>query len=222
MVEGVARGCRANQCALIGGETAEMPGVYSGSDFDLVGCIVGTVTRSEFVDGSQIVPGDRLLGFPSTGLHTNGYSLARKVLFEDGGVSPQDEFSGSDTSVGDALLKVHRSYLPELKALKGFMKAAAHITGGGLPGNLSRVLPSGTAATVDVTNWTCPPIFRLIIERGSVPTEDAYKTFNMGIGLVAVVARENVEECVEITKGIVIGEIVSGDQGLTLEGETRW
>ena len=223
VVEGLARGCRANACALIGGETAEMPGVYHGSDFDLVGCIVGTVKRGEFVDGSGLAPGDALLGIPSTGLHTNGFSLARKVLFDDGGVEPSAALPGSDATVGQALLAVHRSYLPEIKALKTIMKGAAHITGGGLPGNVNRILTPGLSARIHRNRWTTLPIFRLIMEKGEVPEEEMFRAFNMGIGLVLAVPAERAEEALGLCKDAVrIGEIVEGNGSVTLEGETRW
>jgi phosphoribosylformylglycinamidine cyclo-ligase len=223
VVQGLARGCRANDCALLGGETAEMPGVYQPADFDLVGCIVGTVARADLVDGSELSPGDILLGFASTGLQTNGYSLARRILFEDSGLSPADNLPGTDGSLGEALLAVHRSYLPVLRALRGTMKGAAHITGGGIPGNLSRVLPPGTAARVDRSVWSVPSIFGFLAQTGDVPEDDLYRTFNMGIGLVVGVSVERVEECLDrVGEGFVIGEIVAGDGDVTLEGEPGW
>jgi phosphoribosylformylglycinamidine cyclo-ligase len=223
VVSGVAAACRENGCALLGGETAEMPGVYSGTDFDLVGCIVGMVKRSEFVTGADIAPGDVLLGFPSTGLHTNGFSLARKVLLEDDGVSLHDPVPGTRTSVGDALLAVHRSYLGPLTALKGVMKGAAHITGGGIVGNLARILPAGTEARVDLGAWRTPPVFRLIAERGNVPADDLYRTFNMGIGLIAVVPADRADEAAgRVEDGIRVGSVLAGDGSVHLEGETRW
>jgi phosphoribosylformylglycinamidine cyclo-ligase len=223
VVSGLAVACRENGCALLGGETAEMPGVYSGTDFDLVGTIVGTVKRSEFVTGSGIVPGDVLIGVPSTGLHTNGYSLARKVLLEDAGISLQDPVPGTDTSVGDALLAVHRSYLGPLTALKGIMKGAAHITGGGIVGNLARILPPGTAARVDRGTWRTPPIFRLIAERGDVPEDDLDRTFNMGIGLIAVVPGNGADEALgRVADGIRVGSVLPGDGTVRMEGDPRW
>jgi phosphoribosylformylglycinamidine cyclo-ligase len=224
VVEGLARGCRAGGCALLGGETAEMPGVYHGTDFDLAGCIVGMVRRSEFVDGSGIRPGDVLLGFSSTGLHTNGFSLARRVLFGDGGLDPHSLVPGTRTSLAEALLAVHRSYRPVFRALKGLMKGAAHITGGGIPGNLNRILPPGVSARVDVGAWTVPPIFRLIAERGAVPQDDLYRTFNMGIGLVVAVAPESASAAQAAVGGEArrIGEIVPGDGTVDLTGDTRW
>ena len=194
VVEGVVRGCCANGCALLGGETAEMPGIYTPPDLDLVGCIVGVVRRGDFVDGRALRPGDALLGFPSTGLHTNGYSLARRVLFEVAGLRPEDPVPGGEASVGDALLAVHRSYRPVLRGLRGIMKGAAHITGGGIPGNLKRILPEGTAARVDCSAWRVPPLFALIAERGGVPEEEMFRAFNMGVGLIVGVERDRAEE----------------------------
>jgi phosphoribosylformylglycinamidine cyclo-ligase len=223
VVSGLAKACRENGCALLGGETAEMPGVYSGTDFDLVGTIVGTVKRSEFVNGSTIAPGDVLLGFPSTGLHTNGYSLARKVLLDDGKMSLDDPVPGSEATVGEALLAVHRSYLGPLTALGGVMKGAAHITGGGIVGNLARVLPAGAAARVDRGTWTAPPIFRLIAERGEVPENDLDRTFNMGIGLIAVVPADRAGEALErAPEGIRVGTVTRGDGTVKMEGARRW
>jgi len=221
LVEGLAAACRANGCALLGGETAEMPGIYAGTDFDLAGCIVGTVRRQEFVDGSTIAAGDVLLGFPSTGLHTNGYSLARRVLFEDGNWKPEDPLPGTKLSLGDALLTVHRSYLPVLRALKGIMKGAAHITGGGLPGNVNRMLPKETNARIHVDRWPVPPIMKCIAERGDVPNDDAYRAFNMGIGLVVAVAADQLDTAKQATQGeaIQIGEIVPGAGTVELVGD---
>jgi phosphoribosylformylglycinamidine cyclo-ligase len=224
IVEGLAVACRQNGCALLGGETAEMPGIYHGTDFDLAGCIVGTVKRQEFVDGSTVVPGDVLLGFPSTGLHTNGYSLARRVLFESGRWKPSDPLPGTTQTLGDALLAVHRSYLPVLKALKGIMKGAAHITGGGLPGNVNRMLPQGTSARIHVDRWGVPPIMKIIAERGEVPKDDLYRAFNMGIGLVVAVAPDTVTKAMQATSNdaITIGEIVAGNGTVELVGDPVW
>ena len=224
LVEGLAFACRANGCALLGGETAEMPGIYQGTDFDLAGCIVGTVRRQEFVDGSTIAAGDVLLGFPSTGLHTNGFSLARRVLFEDGRWKPEDPLPGTKLSLGDALLAVHRSYLPVLKALKGIMKGAAHITGGGLPGNVNRMLPKATNARIHVDRWPVAPIMKCIVERGEVPQDDAYRAFNMGIGLVVAVAADQLAQAKQATQGeaIQIGEIVPGSGTVELVGDPVW
>ncbi len=224
VVSGMVRGCRNAGCALIGGETAEMPGTYHPPDFDLVGCIVGTARRADFVDGSGLVPGDVLLGFPSTGLHTNGFSLARRVLFENAGLQPDDEVPGSKVALGDALLAVHRSYRPVLTGLRGIMKGAAHITGGGIPGNLGRILPAGTAARVDLSTWRVPPLFALIAERGPVPEAEMFRAFNMGVGLVAGVAAGGEGEALARAGGggFVIGEVIAGDAAVHLEGTARW
>ncbi|ARA92190.1 phosphoribosylformylglycinamidine cyclo-ligase [Rhodothermaceae bacterium RA] len=191
VVYGFTRGCKANGCALIGGETAEMPDLYAPGEYDLAGTIVGVVERAEILDGSRVQEGDVLLGLPSTGLHTNGYSLARKVLFEAFGVDDRPDALGG-ASVGEALLAVHRSYLRPIRALidAGCAHAFAHITGGGLPGNLARVMPDGLTFEVDYTAWSRPPIFDLIQTKGNVPEDDMRRTFNLGIGLVAVVPAE--------------------------------
>ncbi len=224
VVAGMARACRANGAALIGGETAEMPGIYHPPDFDLVGCIVGTVRREHFVDGSGLEPGDVFLGFPSTGLHTNGYSLARRVLFDTAGLHPDDEVPGSKVPLADALLAVHRSYLPVLRALRGIHKGAAHITGGGIPGNLRRILPEGISARLRADGWTIPPLFRLIGERGEVPDDEMVRTFNLGVGLILGVAGDRVEEALRLAGngGFVIGEAVPGSREVLLEGGLRW
>ena len=192
VIRGFARGCKANGCALIGGETAEMPDLYRPGDYDIAGCIVGVVEKRDMVTGQSIQEGDLLLGLPSTGLHTNGYSLARKVLFDRyvAGDTP-DELGGE--SVGDALLCVHRSYLDPIQALMAERVASgfAHITGGGLEGNTSRIIPEGLQAKFDWDAWRRPALFKLIQEVGEVPEDDMRRTFNLGIGLVVVVPEEN-------------------------------
>jgi len=192
VVRGFATACTANGCALVGGEIAEMPDVYGEGDFDLVGTVVGVVDKADILNASRVEPGDALLGLPSTGLHTNGYTLARTVLF--------DAFDASDTpdalegeTVGEALLSVHRSYLTPIQALidADCVQAVAHVTGGGLPGNVRRVLPDGARAAIDYGAWTRPPLFDLIQSLGDVPEDDMRRTFNLGIGLVAAVRPEN-------------------------------
>lgn len=192
VVRGFARGCRANGCALIGGETAEMPDLYRPGEYDLAGTIVGIVERDAIVDGREIAPGDLLLGLPSTGLHTNGYSLARKVLFERFVAHDTPDALGGQT-VAEALLAVHRSYLDAIQALlaEGLARGFAHVTGGGIEGNTRRVLPEGLALDVAWDAWGRPPLFRLIQEVGAVPEDDMRRTFNLGVGLVAVVAPES-------------------------------
>jgi phosphoribosylformylglycinamidine cyclo-ligase len=186
VVEGIARGCRNNGCALIGGETAEMPGMYQAGEYDLAGFIVGAVEKKAMLTGSAIRPGDILLGLASNGLHTNGYSLARKLLF-DVAKCPLDQV------LADELLKVHRSYLKPIRALieAGVLKGSAHITGGGITGNTPRILPAGLAARVDVSAWTIPPIFEKMREIGNIDLADYRRTFNLGIGMILVVSKRN-------------------------------
>ena len=189
VVKGFAAACRENGCALIGGETAEMPDLYARGDYDLAGTVVGVVERDGIVDGSAVRAGDVLLGLPSTGLHTNGYTLARKVLFGRFVAGDTPDALGGET-VAEALLRVHRSYLDAVQALiaEGLAHAFAHVTGGGLEGNTMRVVPDGLALAVDWGAWTVPPLFRLIEEVGEVPESDMRRTFNLGVGLVAVVS----------------------------------
>jgi phosphoribosylformylglycinamidine cyclo-ligase len=186
VIEGVARGCRNNGCALIGGETAEMPGFYQSGEYDLAGFIVGAVERNAMLTGSSIRPGDVLLGLPSNGLHTNGYSLARKLLFDVARL-PLDKL------LADELLKVHRSYLKPIRALLAarLLKGAAHITGGGITDNTPRILRSGLAARVDVSTWTIPPIFEKLRAIGNIDLSYYRRTFNLGIGMILVVSKRN-------------------------------
>ncbi len=187
VIEGVARGCAANGCALIGGETAEMPGLYQAGEYDLAGFIVGAVERGSMLTGASIRPGDVLLGLPSTGLHTNGYSLARKLLFEVAKVK-------MDRALADELLQVHRSYLKPIRELirARLLKGAAHITGGGITENTPRILPKGLGARVDLTTWTIPDIFERLREIGNIDAADYRRTFNLGIGMILVVSKRNV------------------------------
>jgi phosphoribosylformylglycinamidine cyclo-ligase len=188
VVRGFATACSDNECALVGGEIAEMPDVYGANDFDLVGTVVGVVDKEDILNAERVEAGDVLLGLPSTGLHTNGYTLARTVLFDRYDVSSTPEALGGQT-VGDALLTVHRSYLAPIQALAqtGQVQAFAHVTGGGLPGNVRRVLPDDTQAVIDYDAWTRPSLFDLIQHHGDVPESDMRRTFNLGVGLVAVV-----------------------------------
>ena len=186
VIEGVARGCRNNGCALIGGETAEMPGLYQPGEYDLAGFIVGVVERRQMLTGQNIRAGDVVLGLASNGLHTNGYSLARKLLFEVAGYK-------LDSTLTDELLKVHRSYLKPIRALieARVLKGAAHITGGGITDNTPRILPQGLAARIDVSKWTIPPLFEELRRIGKIDLADYRRTFNLGIGMILVVARQN-------------------------------
>jgi phosphoribosylformylglycinamidine cyclo-ligase len=194
IVEGLARGCAANGCALIGGETAEMPGLYKAGEYDLAGFIVGGVERAKMLTGSRIQAGDVLFGLPSTGLHTNGYSLARKLLFEVAGYRTSTRVAELGCTVADELLKVHRSYLKPLQALSkaGVLKGAAHITGGGITENTPRILPKGLAVEVAVGSWPVLPVFELLKKIGNVPDDDFRRTFNLGIGMIVVVAKKDV------------------------------
>jgi len=194
LVGGVAAGCEANGCALLGGETAEMPGFYQPGDYELVGFVVGWVDRPALIDGSRVRAGDRLIGLRSNGLHTNGYSLARRVFFDTLGlqVGSAVPIAGDPRTVGELLLAVHRSYLPAVGPLLDSpgLHALAHITGGGLTDNLPRVLPEGLGAVVDRGSWDPPEIFRLLEHHGGVSTEEMFRVFNMGIGMVLIVAEE--------------------------------
>src|SRR5436305_10442172 len=182
VITGIARGCRNNGCALIGGETAEMPGIYADSEYDLAGFIVGAAERSKLLTGSAIRAGDVLLGLPSTGLHTNGYSLARKLLFDVAGYGSNTFVPELHSTVADELLKVHRSYLQPIRKLlaEGILKGAAHITGGGITDNVPRILPDNAAIQIDLSSWPVPPIFELLRSLGSIPVDDLRRTFNLG------------------------------------------
>ena len=199
VVRGFTTACSENGCALVGGEIAEMPDVYGAGDFDLVGTVVGVVDKSDILNEERVAPGDVLLGLPSTGIHTNGYTLARTVLFDRYDVDDTPDALGG-TTVGDALLTVHRSYLQSIQALTeaGAVQAFAHVTGGGIPGNVRRVLPEGTEAVVDYDAWTRPAIFDLIQREGDVPEDDMRRTFNLGVGLIAVVRPEKEDAAVAV------------------------
>ena len=193
VVAGIARGCERNGCALIGGETAEMPGMYAASEYDLAGFIVGAAERRGLLTGKQTKAGDILLGFPSTGLHTNGYSLARKLLFDTAGYGPDTMLPGVGASVADALLAVHRSYLKPIRALMkaGLLSGAAHITGGGITDNTPRMLPDGLAAAIRTRAWQIPPIFELLRRIGRVPDDEYRRTFNLGVGMILAVPQRH-------------------------------
>jgi phosphoribosylformylglycinamidine cyclo-ligase len=220
VVSGVARACRENGCALIGGETAEMPGFYADGEYDIAGFIVGVVERSKVIDGRSIVPGDVLIGLPSMGLHTNGYSLARRVLFEMAGWKADTFVAELGTTIGDALLAPHRSYLPLVRPLleRRSVRGLAHITGGGITENLPRVLPEGCAAEIDLKSWDVPAVFRLLQQRGQIAREEMFRAFNMGIGLVIVCAARDAERVINMLAragephAVRIGFIVSGNR----------
>jgi phosphoribosylformylglycinamidine cyclo-ligase len=221
VVSGMATACAENGCALLGGETAEMPGFYADGEYDLAGFIVGLVDRERLVDGTRIRPGDRLIGLPSTGLHTNGYSLARHIIFETLGLTPDSAPAGLGGTVADVLLQPHRTYLglvgPVLADAAGTIKGMAHITGGGLTDNLPRVLPAGTAAEIDRGTWTPPPVFRFLQDRGALSDAETLRTFNMGIGMVVVcdagsagTLRSRFEQAGE-PGAVEIGKVTKGD-----------
>ena len=220
VVAGLARGCMENGCALLGGETAEMPGFYQDGEYDLAGFIVGVVDRERVIDGGGIRPGDRLLGLPSSGLHTNGFSLARRIVFETLNLRVDSVVDELGERIGDELLRSHRSYLRPvsrlLEAGQGLVKGLAHITGGGLTGNLPRVLPPGTGAQV-VRGWRAPPVFEFLQRAGGVPEDEMYRTFNMGIGMVVVVAPESLAAALALLAeagepgAAPIGRVVEGN-----------
>ena len=216
----MAAACRDNSCALLGGETAEMPGIYADGEYDLAGFIVGVVDRERLINGRAIAIGDVLVGVPSSGLHTNGYSLAQEDRLRSAGPARrQSRRRPWEQRVGEAFLEPHRSYLPLVQPLleAGRIKGMAHITGGGITDNLPRILPHGTAAQVRVSSWEVPPLFRWLQESGRVPFDDMMRTFNMGIGLIIVTARDQAEALIEelAARGgrdaRVIGEIVAGE-----------
>jgi phosphoribosylformylglycinamidine cyclo-ligase len=219
IVGGIAAACRENGCALLGGETAEMPGFYGEGEYDVAGFIVGAVDRSRLITGRTIAVGDLLVGVPSSGLHTNGYSLARRVIFERLGLDVSSYVAELSSTVGDALLEPHRSYLTMIQPLleAGRIKGMAHITGGGITDNLPRALPHGTAAVIDRSAWTVPPIFTWLQRSGSIPDEDMLRTFNMGIGLIIVTRQGQAEPLINelAARGghnaCVIGEVVPGE-----------
>lgn len=196
IVRGVAQACRANGCALLGGETAEMPGFYADGEYDVAGFIVGVVPRAKVIDGRAIVAGDVLIGLPSSGLHTNGYSLARRIAFDAMGLTAASPAAGLGMTVGEALLQPHRTYLPVIGPLldSGWIKGMAHITGGGLTENLPRTMPEGRAPNVDRASWTVPPLFTWLQQGGGVPDEEMFRAFNMGVGMVLVCASGHAPE----------------------------
>ncbi|MDA8019271.1 MAG: phosphoribosylformylglycinamidine cyclo-ligase [Thermoanaerobaculia bacterium] len=228
LVEGVSSACRENGCALLGGETAEMPGFYQPGDYELVGFVVGLVDRPKILDGSKVSVGDVLVGLPSSGLHTNGYSLARHVLFERQGLTVDDPIPDVEPrrTVGEWLLDVHKSYLRAVRPLLGRdeLRALAHITGGGLVDNLPRSLPAGCRAVVHTDSWEVPEPFRAIERLGGIERQEMFRVFNMGVGMALVVRREGLETVLAELRDhgeepFVFGEVVAGDRGVELSGE---
>jgi len=211
ILKGFAKACKAGGCALIGGETAQMPGMYQPGEYDLAGTIVGVVDRAKMLDGSRVKRGDVLIGLASNGLHTNGYSLARSVLFDQLKLTPTSKLDGVKGTLGDELLRVHKNYQPLMASLPArALKAAAHITGGGLIDNLPRVLPADCDAEIATGSWKVPAIFEHIGRAGKVDRDEMYQVFNMGIGMVLIVSAQSAPSVLERTRGCVIGRIVPG------------
>ena len=211
ILSGFSKACKAAGCALIGGETAQMPGMYQAGEYDVAGTIVGVVDRAKMIDGSRIKAGDVVLGLPSNGLHTNGYSLARKILFDGMKLKMDSRLPGLPKTLGDELLRVHRNYQPLLASLpQSKLKGLAHITGGGLIDNLPRVLPKNCDAVIDSASWKIPAIFQILQENGGVDKLEMYQVFNMGIGMTIVVAAKDEKEIASLTKARRIGRIEAG------------
>ncbi|HJS44228.1 MAG TPA: phosphoribosylformylglycinamidine cyclo-ligase [Gemmatimonadales bacterium] len=229
IVEGVARACRAHDMTLAGGETAQLPDLYAPGHYDLAGSIVGVVEEDQAIHGDRVTAGDQLIGYASTGLHTNGYTLARKIVFEWMKLRIDDPFPETGRSVAEVLLAVHRSYAAALTPVLSRVHALAHITGGGIPGNLSRVLPAGTEALVKAGSWPWLPLFRVLMRGGQVTRDEMRRVFNLGIGLIAVVARDDVEAAMRAAERAkveawVIGEIRAASntsQATTVRFEER-
>lgn len=224
VIEGIVEGCKEAGCALIGGETAEMPGFYGEGEYDLSGFAVGVVERSDIIDGSDIKGGDVLIGLSSSGLHSNGYSLVRKLFFDIMNKDVYAYIPETGSTIGDELLKPTRIYVRAYNALKGRIKikGMAHITGGGITGNLPRILPEGVGAIVREGSWPEPAVFSVIRNRGNVPVEDMRRTFNMGIGYIMIVSEDKAGDAVSILKetgfdSYVIGDIVKGDKEVRYE-----
>jgi phosphoribosylformylglycinamidine cyclo-ligase len=211
LLRGLSLACRSAGCALLGGETAQLPGMYRKGEYDLAGCIVGVVDRAQIIDGSKIQPGDVILGLASSGLHTNGYSLARKILFEKMRLEPSSPLPGSTITIGEELLRVHKNYQPLLaKIPSGVIKGLAHITGGGLIDNLPRILPQNCDAVIETKSWRVPRIFQILQQNGDIDAAEMYQVFNMGIGMVVIVARQDAQRAKSILRAKEIGRIERG------------
>lgn len=216
--KGLVRGCKNNRCALIGGETAQLPGFYKPKEYDLVGFVIGVVEKNKIIDHTKIKPGDSLVGIPSTGLHTNGYSLARKIFFEVKKLKVTDRIKGLSKSIGDELLKIHRSYYPLLYPRLDQIQALAHITGGGFYENISRLLPKNVSCVIDKNSWKVPKIFQLIQEFGNIPDSEMYRVFNMGIGMVVFVNNKLSPKLIKkISNSVIIGEVVKGNFAVKIQ-----
>jgi phosphoribosylformylglycinamidine cyclo-ligase len=220
LISGMTRGCQKAGCALIGGETAQMPGIYHGNDYDLVGTIVGVVDKAKIIDGKKIKTGDVIIGLPSSGLHTNGYSLAREILFNQLDLRLTVRADGMRAPLGDELLKVHTLYLPQIRKVRAAIeiKGMAHITGGGLIDNIPRVLPEGVDAEIKLGSWTVPPLFRLLAHAARIGAEELHQVFNMGIGMVLIVAEKDAPKALKLGGGKIIGRIVKGTRRVNLVG----
>jgi phosphoribosylformylglycinamidine cyclo-ligase len=219
IVMGIARGCRAHEMTLAGGETAQLPDLYEPGHYDLAGTIVGVVEEDEALHGDRVRPGDVLIGFASNGLHTNGYTLARRIVFEELKLDIHDRFPETNRSVAEVLLAVHRSYAPVLAPVLRHVHALAHVTGGGIAGNLVRVLPEGCQAVVDAGGWPWPPVFRVLTRAGKVSVDEMRRVFNLGVGMIAVVARDDVDAVVQAGERAkipawMIGEVHAGKTGV--------
>jgi phosphoribosylformylglycinamidine cyclo-ligase len=218
LLRGFSRACRSAGCALIGGETAQMPGMYRKGEYDLAGCIIGVVDRGNIIDGRKIRPGDVILGLESNGLHTNGYSLAREILFRKMRLKVTSRLPGSAKTVGQELLRVHKNYQPLLaKIPSGMIKGLAHITGGGLVDNLPRTLPANCDAVIETKSWHAPRIFRVLEENGKVDPQEMYQVFNMVIGMVAVVSERDAQRVMSMLKAKRIGQIARGNGRVRLK-----
>jgi phosphoribosylformylglycinamidine cyclo-ligase len=221
IVAGVAAGCRENDCALVGGETAEMPGLYTPPDYDLAGFIVGVVEEDSIPGVARVREGDVLIGLESSGLHTNGYSLARKIVSERMKLGYDDSYPGLDVSVADALMLTHRSYLKALQPSLGDIHAMAHITGGGLPGNLDRSLPDALDAHVDTNTWEVPPLFSALEEAGQISRDEMFRVFNMGVGMVVIAPRDKADAIIGQARvagvvGWAMGDVRSGSGNVVI------
>jgi phosphoribosylformylglycinamidine cyclo-ligase len=219
----MARACKENGCVLLGGETAEMPDFYPAGEYDLAGFIVGVVDKKNVIDGKSIVPGDVVLGIPSNGLQTNGYSLARKLFFEIGGYKPDSHIDELDTTVGEALLATHQSFLPQIGPLldSGVIKGLAHITGGGFLENIPRILPDGVSVEIKRGTWRELPVFSVMQKLGRVSEKEMFRTFNMGIGMVVICSKTDSKNVVEHLQLPEIGRIVVGDQSVQVVSFTE-
>jgi phosphoribosylformylglycinamidine cyclo-ligase len=218
VISGLANGCKKNNCALIGGETAMMPGMYKKGEYDFVGFIVGIVDKNNIIDGTKIKVGDKLIGISSSGLHTNGYSLARKVFFSDNRFTVNTKLPELKQSLGEALLKTHRSYLKEVYPLLPYVSAVAHITGGAFYKNIVRLLPKNFSCIINKSSWKVPEIFRLIQKYGKVSEDEMYSVFNMGIGMVLFTRPKNVHKIIkQVPQANIIGEVKKGNWGVQIE-----